>query len=104
MPQTYKLALLDDYQKVALKMADWDRLKKRGVEITVEGKTPGDVQMVIGLATQFSVEHTVRDAADLGYFVTLVADCCASADGEAHRATLRTLTMLADVVESASLV
>ena len=35
MPQTYKLALLDDYQKVALKMADWDRLKKRGVEITV---------------------------------------------------------------------
>src|SRR5215468_3635253 len=35
MPQTYKLALLDDYQKVALKMADWDRLKKRGVKITV---------------------------------------------------------------------
>src|SRR4030095_16501770 len=35
MPQTYKLALLDDYQKVALKMADWDRLRKRGVEITV---------------------------------------------------------------------
>ena len=35
MPQTHKLALLDDYQKVALKMADWDRLKKRGVEITV---------------------------------------------------------------------
>jgi D-3-phosphoglycerate dehydrogenase len=35
MPQTHKLALLDDYQKVALHMADWDRLKKRGVEITV---------------------------------------------------------------------
>src|SRR3954453_21221147 len=35
MPQTCKLALLDDYQKVALKMADWDRLRKRGVEITV---------------------------------------------------------------------
>jgi len=35
MPQTYKLALLDDYQKVAMRMADWDRLKKRGVEITV---------------------------------------------------------------------
>src|ERR1044071_9115800 len=35
MPQTIKLALLDDYQKVALRMADWDRLKKRGVEITV---------------------------------------------------------------------
>jgi phosphoglycerate dehydrogenase-like enzyme len=35
MSQTYKLALLDDYQKVAMRMADWDRLKKRGVEITV---------------------------------------------------------------------
>ena len=35
MPQTHKLALLDDYQKVAMRMADWDRLTKRGVEITV---------------------------------------------------------------------
>lgn len=35
MPQTMKLALLDDYQKVALKLADWDRLGRRGVEITV---------------------------------------------------------------------
>ena len=35
MPQTMKLALLDDYQKVAMHMADWERLKKRGVEITV---------------------------------------------------------------------
>ncbi len=35
MPQTLKLALLDDYQNVALRMADWDRLRKRGVEITV---------------------------------------------------------------------
>lgn len=58
---------------------------------------------VMGLATQFSVEHTVRDAADLGYFVTLLADCCASADREAHRASLRTLTMLADVVDSTHL-
>ena len=35
MPQTVKLALLDDYQKVAMRMADWEPLKKRGVEITV---------------------------------------------------------------------
>jgi nicotinamidase-related amidase len=58
---------------------------------------------VMGLATQFSVEHTVRDAADLGYFVTLIADCCASADMAAHRAALHTLAMLADVVESTTL-
>jgi biuret amidohydrolase len=55
---------------------------------------------VIGLATQFSVEHTVRDAADMGYRVRLFADCCASGDLEAHRASLRTLGMLADVVSS----
>ena len=35
MPQTMKLALLDDYQKVALRLGDWDRLRKRGIEITV---------------------------------------------------------------------
>mgnify|MGYP006183827427 CR=1 FL=1 len=35
MSQTLKLALLDDYQKVALRMADWERLKKCGIEITV---------------------------------------------------------------------
>ncbi len=55
---------------------------------------------VIGLATQFSVEHTARDAADIGYRVRLFADCCASGDLEAHRASLRTLSMLADVVSS----
>src|ERR1700722_1294724 len=55
---------------------------------------------VMGLATQFSVEHTVRDAADLDYPVRLLADCCISGDMKAHRASLRTLVMLADVVES----
>src|ERR1700691_1831038 len=52
---------------------------------------------VMGLATQFSVEHTVRDCADLGYRVRLFADCCASGDMAAHRASLHTLEMLADV-------
>jgi nicotinamidase-related amidase len=55
---------------------------------------------VMGLATQFSVEHTARDAADIGFGVRLFADCCASGDMEAHRASLRTLTMLADVMNS----
>ena len=55
---------------------------------------------VMGLATQFSVEHTVRDAADLDWPVRLLADCCASADMEAHRNTLRVLAMLAEVTTS----
>jgi biuret amidohydrolase len=55
---------------------------------------------VMGLATQFSVEHTVRDSADIGFGVRLFADCCASGDMAAHRASLRTLALLADVVDS----
>jgi nicotinamidase-related amidase len=54
---------------------------------------------VMGLATQFSVEHTVRDAADMGYAVTVFADCCASADAEAHRASLRVMAMLAEIAD-----
>jgi len=30
-----KLAILDDYQRLALKSADWERLRRRGVEIRV---------------------------------------------------------------------
>ena len=55
---------------------------------------------VMGLATQFSVEHSVRHAADLGYFVTVARDCCASADVEAQQASFRTMAMLADVCGS----
>lgn len=57
---------------------------------------------VMGLATQFSVEHTVRDAADLDWPVRLLADCCASADMEAHRNALRLLAMLAEVTTGAA--
>jgi biuret amidohydrolase len=65
-------------------------LQKRGIERL----------SVMGLATQFSVEHTVRDAADLGYAVRVLANCCASADVEAHRASLKTMAMLAEIVPS----
>ena len=30
-----KLAILDDYQQLALKSADWERLRKRGLEISI---------------------------------------------------------------------
>jgi nicotinamidase-related amidase len=58
---------------------------------------------VMGLATQFSVEHTVRHAADLGYFVTVPRDCCASADVAAQQASLKTMSMLAEILESAEI-
>ena len=70
---------------------DLDRLlRERGVERLT----------VMGLATQFSVEHTVRHASDLGYFIAVARDCCASADAEAHGASLKTMAMLAEVKPS----
>jgi biuret amidohydrolase len=64
-----------------------DILKRRGVTHVV----------VAGLATQYSVEHTVRHAADLGYFVTLVRDCCASANAQAAEASFASMALLADI-------
>jgi biuret amidohydrolase len=55
---------------------------------------------VCGLATQFSVEHTVRDAADRGFLVTVLRDCCASADADAAKAAFEVMSMLADVTDS----
>jgi biuret amidohydrolase len=52
---------------------------------------------VAGLATQYSVEHTVRHAADLGYFVTMVRDCCASANVPAAEASFAAMALLADI-------
>jgi nicotinamidase-related amidase len=73
--------------------------RRTGLETELRARGIARVN-VMGLATQFSVEHTVRDAADIGYSVRLFADCCASGDMEAHRASLRTLTLLADVINS----
>ena len=73
--------------------------RRTGLEGLLAERAIGRVN-VIGLATQFSVEHTTRDAADIGYRVRLFADCCASGDIEAHRASLRTLRLLAEVVSS----
>jgi biuret amidohydrolase len=73
--------------------------RRTELEKVLNGRGVGRVN-VMGLATQFSVEHTVRDAADIGYRVRLLADCGASGDMDAHGATLRTMPMLADVMES----
>lgn len=58
---------------------------------------------VAGLATQYSVEHTVRHAADLGYSVTMVRDCCASSNPAAAEASFAAMALLADVTTLAEL-
>ena len=44
--------------------------------------------IVAGLMTDQCVESAVRDACDLGYLVTLVADACTTASAERHEQSL----------------
>ncbi|BDS06898.1 N-carbamoylsarcosine amidase [Oceaniferula spumae] len=46
---------------------------------------------VVGVYTNECVETTVRDACDLGYFVTMVEDCCTTVTPELQEASLKTL-------------
>jgi nicotinamidase-related amidase len=55
-----------------------DQLRSRGIENLV----------VTGTVTNVCVEGTVRDAAELGYRVVLVADACAARRDQDHNATL----------------
>jgi biuret amidohydrolase len=69
-----------------------------GLQAILEAKAVTDLT-VCGLATQFSVEHTVRDAADRGYHVTVLRDCCASANAAAAAAAFEVISMLADLAD-----
>ena len=44
--------------------------------------------ILAGVATNFVVEGTARQACDLGYDTIVVGDCCASVSQEAHEASL----------------
>jgi gluconolactonase len=46
--------------------------------------------LLAGVATNFAVESTAREAADLGYEVTVVRDCCTSVSADMHEAALNT--------------
>lgn len=45
--------------------------------------------LICGIATNFTVEGTARDAVDRGYDVYVVEDCCASMSQEAHDFTIQ---------------
>ncbi len=49
-----------------------------------------DTLLLAGVATNFAVESTARQACDLGYRTIVVSDCCASVSQEAHNAALTT--------------
>ena len=49
-----------------------------------------DTLLLTGVATNFVVEGTAREATDRGFNVVVVGDCCASVSQEAHDAALNT--------------
>ena len=58
--------------------------------------------VVVGVWTNMAVEHTVRDAADLGYEVTIVSDATSSLSAEWQHAALNfALTNIATVATTA---
>lgn len=59
--------------------------------------------VVVGVWTNMAVEHTVRDAADLGYRVTVVSDATSSINEDWQRAALGyALTNISTIADTAS--
>jgi biuret amidohydrolase len=60
-----------------------------------------DTVLFAGVATNFSVEGTARQASDLGYRTIIVADACSAADVATHDAAIGSLGLLAEIASSA---
>ncbi len=62
-----------------------------------------DTLLLCGVATNFVIEGTAREAADRGFNVIIVGDCCASMSQEVHDSALNTalpfLTTISDLDE-----
>lgn len=58
---------------------------------------------VAGVATHSVVESTVRDAADSGLDVTVVADACTAAQPDTHEAAIKSMALMARIATVAAL-
>ena len=56
-----------------------------------------DTLLFTGVATNFSVEGTARQASDLAYRTIIVADACSAADPATHDASIASLGLLAEI-------
>jgi nicotinamidase-related amidase len=63
-----------------------------------------DTILFAGVATNFSVEGTARQASDLGYRTVIVSDACSAADDATHEASLSSLGLLAEITSSADVI
>jgi nicotinamidase-related amidase len=50
-----------------------------------------DALFMVGVYTNECVETTTRDASDIGFFTSVVDDCCATVTPELHYSSLKTL-------------
>ena len=55
-----KLAILDDYMKVALESADWEPVRRHGVEITVFDTAFGSVEDAAAKLAPFEIVNLLR--------------------------------------------
>lgn len=60
-----------------------------------------DTVAFTGVATNVAVDHSVRDAAQLGYRTLLIEDCCCSSDPSYHEASLKSLRVIATGIVTA---
>jgi len=56
-----KLAILDDYMNVALDAADWDAVRRRGVDITVFDQAFGTVEEAAAALEPFAIVNLLRE-------------------------------------------
>jgi len=59
-----------------------------------------DTIVLLGVATNISVESTGRSAGDLGYRVIVVEDACSAAAPETHDATIASFGLLGEVASA----
>jgi nicotinamidase-related amidase len=56
-----------------------------------------------GIATEFGIESSARDASNRGFYPVVVSDCVSSMDKDAHERSLRNLDKIAVVKTSADI-
>ena len=56
-----------------------------------------------GIATEYGVESSARDASNRGFYPVVVSDCVSSTDREAHERSLMNLEKLVIVKHSAEI-
>jgi len=69
-----------------------------GTDLDKSLRARGITTLVLtGVATNFVIDGTARDAVDRGYAVAILEDCCASFNEEVHASALQVLTHLARI-------